>query len=203
LNKLLEKIRQQKKDLAEKAAHQQHDLDRSLSSSLSCSLNSNQEQTATKSSMKVSSRDCVDAAIPAAATAADAAESTMTSSLLEDDDVSSSLDEEEEATTTLLEEPVKESKKQQQHTAAANKLIRGIMMSSHNVSSLNEHLVDTNRLILNQKIISGNHRRHVAGAGAPTTMTERNTATYSVDLSHASRDPMVAGARELLNKHVS
>ena len=68
------------------------------------------------------------------------------------------------------------------------KLMRGIMMSSHNVSSLNE--LDNNRLLLNAKIASANSRR-VAPSQCDVVP---NTATYSVDLSHASRDPLVAAA---------
>ena len=67
------------------------------------------------------------------------------------------------------------------------KLIRGIMMSSHNVSSVNELALDHNRLILQSKMSSN--------------QAFRNTA-QSVDLSHASRDPMVAGSKELFNKNV-
>ena len=68
------------------------------------------------------------------------------------------------------------------------KLIKGIMMSSHNVSSLNE--IENHRASLNAKTISANNRRQ---------QTEK--CSSALDLSHASKDPMVAGPSELFRKN--
>lgn len=67
------------------------------------------------------------------------------------------------------------------------KIIKGIMMSSHNVSSVREFTLDQNRMILNSKMDSQQNFKNNA---------------YSIDLSHASRDLMVAGPKELFNKNV-
>ncbi|RNA32341.1 hypothetical protein BpHYR1_048089 [Brachionus plicatilis] len=66
------------------------------------------------------------------------------------------------------------------------KLIKGIMMSSHNVSSVRDFTLDHNRMILNSKMDSQQNFKSNA---------------YSMDLSHASRDIMVAGPKELFNKN--
>ena len=62
-------------------------------------------------------------------------------------------------------------------------------MSSHNVSSLNE--IENHRALLNAKIISANNRRGV----------EQTEKCSALDLSHASKDPMVAGPSELFRKN--
>jgi hypothetical protein len=85
--------------------------------------------------------------------------------------------------------------------------IRNIMMSSHNVSSL---MIDNNnRNLLNVKMNNRIRSRAVAG-GDPTgnamgnRIDLRNTGpAYSVDLSHASREPILAGTKEIFNKNVS
>lgn len=84
------------------------------------------------------------------------------------------------------------------------------MMSSHNVSSINE-LVEGNRMLLNGKTISKNIRRenntqqqqqsHLNDDNESNVFV-RNTGYSIADLSHASRDPMVAGPKELFNKNV-
>jgi len=109
----------------------------------------------------------------------------------DDDDGSSlSLDESNVLPTS---DSVKDKK-------AEKKIIRGIMMSSHNVSSINE--LDNNRMLLNAKIVSANNRRNNANLDQNDGILLPNTATYSVDLSHASRDPMVAAApNEVFNKN--
>lgn len=66
-----------------------------------------------------------------------------------------------------------------------------IMMSSHNVSSVNEFFH------LEERVRKEERRRKVARRSTNTV-----TTTRSVDLSHASRDPMLAGPRELLNHNV-
>jgi hypothetical protein len=90
--------------------------------------------------------------------------------------------------------------------------INEIMMSSHNVSSL--HLIesDNNRLLLNAK--SEINQSLIAEPCQSATVNTTNTinldhilktnymrskATCSIDLSHASRDPMIAGPKELFN----
>lgn len=104
----------------------------------------------------------------------------------DDNDSSLSLDESSVLPTTV--------------SLKEKKLIRGIMMSSHNVSSINE--LDNNRMLLNAKIISANNRRNTNVDQNDGHLMLPNTATYSVDLSHASRDPMVAaGPNEVFNKN--
>ena len=61
-------------------------------------------------------------------------------------------------------------------------------MSSHNVSSVREFTLDHNRMILDSKMNSQHEFKNNA---------------HSIDLSHASRDLMVAGSKELFNKNVS
>ena len=80
------------------------------------------------------------------------------------------------------------------------KIMRGIMMSSHNVSSL--HDMESNRF--HGRLQPQRARIELPGADDEldsSLVNNQNTATYSVDLSHASRDPMVAGPRELFNKN--
>lgn len=74
--------------------------------------------------------------------------------------------------------------------------MRAVMMSSHNVSSVNDELVqledDEERMrgvaVISQRV----SRRKVARS---------SITTASVDLSHASRDPVVAAPKDILNKN--
>lgn len=75
---------------------------------------------------------------------------------------------------------------QQQHLQMSTNMprkIKRIMMSSHNVSSVNEFVATA---------ITVNENRRIVGS----------TRAYSIDLSHASKDPMLAGPRDLLTKDV-
>lgn len=176
LNKLLEKIRTQKRELSEKAKSDVVDgaassLDSSCASTDSSVVNEPSVKTDPKKHSQVEVKTRSENEEPI-----DDDESTSSSSLLS---TASSTEVDDD-------EPQKDISRKQ---------MRGIMMSSHNVSSLNEHLIDTNRMILNQKIVSSYSRTGRFDA--------KNTATCSVDLSHASRDPMLAGAKELQNKNVS
>ncbi len=81
--------------------------------------------------------------------------------------------------------------------------VRNIMMSSHNVSSL---MIDSNRSLLNAKMNSRLRSRGVAGQNGNVMGNRvdfRNTRAYSVDLSHASREPILAGEKEIFNKNAS
>lgn len=75
--------------------------------------------------------------------------------------------------------------------ATSSRRMGAIMMSSHNVSSVNEFFH------LEERVRKEERRRKVARRSTNTV-----TTTRSVDLSHASRDPMLAGPRELLNHNV-
>ncbi len=111
---------------------------------------------------------------------------------------------EEEEENTTLDETIRDS----QNFLKTSKQMRGIMMSSHNVSSLNEIETNTITAANNNKrrkaVISKNIRIPDAEAGNANSsmVTVPNTATYSIDFSHASRDQMVAGPKELFNKNV-
>lgn len=91
----------------------------------------------------------------------------------------------EDSEVTLISCPSKfelESEKiNRKNHATDKKAMRGIMMSSHNVSSMHEI---ENRFI--------NHPNRLPEG-------ENNLDNYSVCLSHASRDHMIAGPRELFN----
>lgn len=65
--------------------------------------------------------------------------------------------------------------------------IRAVMMSSHNVSSLNEELV-----YLDEQRVRATRRK----------VAKRTAAPPSIDLSHASRDPVIAAPKDILNKNV-
>lgn len=123
------------------------------------------------------------------------------------DSFKSSTEGEEEENTTL-DETVQDG----QNFFRASKQTRGIMMSSHNVSSLNEIETSTTAaaLVANNKrrktVISKNIRipgGDEDGNANSSLVTVPNTATYSIDFSHASREQMVAGPKELFNKNVN
>jgi hypothetical protein len=89
-------------------------------------------------------------------------------------------------------------------TQKSKKLISRIMMSSHNVSSLHE--IETRNRVSHQRIIQQEQQNlRIAfddeNCSNSSFLNNQNTATYSVDLSHASRDPMIAGPKELFNKN--
>ncbi len=108
---------------------------------------------------------------------------------------------------------VNKNQVQQQIENEKKKIMRGIMMSSHNVSSLHEfQILDSNRLLLNAKMASNvtqseDRNQNNVDDDKFTTVTNaqtniiNNSVIYSVDLSHASRDPMIAGSKELFNKN--
>jgi hypothetical protein len=60
------------------------------------------------------------------------------------------------------------------------------MMSSHNVSSVNEFAAAA--------AFTVNENRRIVGS--------TRAAAYSIDLSHTSKDPILAGPRDLLTKDV-
>lgn len=74
--------------------------------------------------------------------------------------------------------------------------MRAVMMSSHNVSSIVMHLNDEEDNEETRQLrtgTAGHQKRKVV---------RRRTSVPSVDLSHASRDPVVAAPRDILNKDV-
>lgn len=75
------------------------------------------------------------------------------------------------------------------------KSLRNIMMSSHNVSSVLE-VVDGGRVLLGS---GASTARPLAFWTKKVEDMDRNS-TKILDLSHASRDPILAGPRELFNK---
>ena len=109
------------------------------------------------------------------------------------DEVSTQVDSESETESEFsLAESVSEV-----NGRSEAKTMRGIMMSSHNVSSVND--IDNNRMLLNEKIMSANNRR---SNQQQQQHQGPQHATYSVDLSHASRDPMISAApNEAFNKN--
>ncbi|CAF0887195.1 unnamed protein product [Brachionus calyciflorus] len=179
LNKLLDKIKKQREEIAQKSSTIENEI--SLEDSTASDLPVNDKEINLEETL-IENR------------------STINKSKIEsvkdikfDENESEVSDSSDDLSYTLsLVSNTPKSDKSAHHekvTGLSNrekKLIRGIMMSSHNVSSVNDLCLDHNRIILNSKMNSNQAFRSTA---------------ISVDLSHASRDPMIAGTRELFNQN--
>lgn len=118
----------------------------------------------------------------------------------------SSIDEDNDTDT----ESIKPDKRSDKKIQEEKKIMRGIMMSSHNVSSLNE--LEYQSRSIKRKVITRNNRQESSSQagdennfqsnGSNQNSASRTNRAFSIDLSHASLDPMVAGPKELFNKNV-
>jgi hypothetical protein len=176
LHKLLDKIKKQREELAKKSAQlAAHEYTDDESSNISMNSSKSSVSQTEFCSDSLSERASEHLVISAQKQLVDVISNRQ---VLEDtlnekfdtnnESLTSCSELSEDQESTILEKCKNEQKNVE--NKKNNKLMRGIMMSSHNVSSLHE-------------------------LENPTRYTTR---TRSIDLSHASRDPMLAGCKELL-----
>ena len=194
LSKILEKIRKQREEMKEKSAKINEEI--SITDDDSCLVDSSNNSSIiiseTNNKINLPERDVIPIDIePISENSSTTTKSTMTKK------------SENNADNNQAQKQIENEKK---------KIMRGIMMSSHNVSSLHEfQMLDSNRLLLNAKMAANviasedetneDQDKLTTVTNAQTNIINNNSVVYSIDLSHASRDPMIAGSKELFNKN--
>ena len=163
LSRLLDKIKKQREEISQKATQTSQNAEASLVDSATSAANEKQRET-------IGGADQIDHAVAAVHNNSNHVDDEYYQ-YEERDSISLTL------TSEAAESEVVHFSKQEKN------IIRNIMMSSHNVSSVNE-MMDSNR------------QRQATAANF------RNADAYSVDLSHVSRDPILAGPRDMFNRYV-